>query len=349
MARLTLPALVGVMAFMASPALAQDLPETRLQVIGSLSNLNGYKTIELPFWTEEIPRESGGKVAAEIVPLDQLNLQGPEVLRLLQLNTADVVSVGSSYISGDMPAMEGVDLVGLFPDLPTLRMAAEAYRPVIAELFTERMGARLLSIWALPSNVLFCRTPVESMEDLRGRKIRSWSASLGSLIEGLGAVPVSVSFPETVPALERGTLDCAPTGILSGNNARWWEVAPYLYPLPMGSGLWLNAVNLDRWNAMPPELQDFILTHSKAMEDRLWELAADETSQGIACHTGVGVCDLGVSADKFVNEVSDEDKARFAEIVAESVLSDWADRCGPECAARWDETVGSVLGLKASQ
>lgn len=343
----------GILAFAAASALmlaganAQELPETKLSVIGSFGSLNGYNMVEQPFWTEKVPAASGGKVTADITPLDQLNLQGPEVLRLLRLGTADIVSSAVSYMGADVPALEGTDLPGIYPTIDSMRDALAAYRPEMERLFEQNFNSKLLAVWPLAPNVLFCREPVNSMADLKGRKIRSWSAALNSIFEGVGAVPVQISFAETVPALERGTVDCAPTGILSGNKARFWEVAKHLYPMGLGATFWLNAVNLDRWNAMSPELQDFLLAQIKELEAEMWAIGEQEAAEGVACNTGVGECTLGVAADMTYTEVTPEDRDALLKIVQDTVVAEWAQRCGEECASVWNDTIGASLGIVA--
>ncbi|MEI7495168.1 MAG: transporter, partial [Betaproteobacteria bacterium] len=63
-------------------ALAQDLPKTHLKVLGSFSNLNMSRAVEKPFWTQVVSEHSKGQVTADLTTLDQMGLQGTEVLRL---------------------------------------------------------------------------------------------------------------------------------------------------------------------------------------------------------------------------------------------------------------------------
>ena len=35
------------------------------------------------------------------------------------------------------------------------------------------------------------------------------------------------------------------------------------------------------------------------------------------------------------------------EVMASSVLKNWAKRCGTACAQQWNETIGKVVGLEA--
>jgi len=332
-------------AALAWPAQAQDLAETKLNVITMFSSLNGYKIVELPFWTEEIPERSGGKVTAEVATLDQLNLSGGEVMRLLALGTTDVASSAPVYLTSEVPAMGGLELPGLFVDLNQQREGMNAYRPVLEKIFEENYQAKLLAVWALSPSMLFCRDPINSLHDLKGKKIRSWSVSLNTFFEQLGATPVSISFSETVPALERGTIDCAPTGILSGNIARWWEVANNLYLVPIGSGTWLNAMSLDKWNSLTPEVQAFMSQEMARFEDRMWDLAQQETDEGIACNTGEGECTLGVKASMTVTSLSEAEMQDFNQRVKQFVVDDWLEACSDTCKADWYASVGTLVGI----
>jgi hypothetical protein len=45
--------------------------------------------------------------------------------------------------------------------------------------------------------------------------------------------------------------------------------------------------------------------------------------------------------------VSEADLALRKEALLKTVLPRWAKRCGAECAKRWNETVGKIVGLQA--
>ena len=49
-------------------ARATPAAPTKLRVVGGLASLNPFNNHELPFWTRELPKLSGGRYSAEIVP-----------------------------------------------------------------------------------------------------------------------------------------------------------------------------------------------------------------------------------------------------------------------------------------
>jgi TRAP-type transport system periplasmic protein len=46
-------------------------------------------------------------------------------------------------------------------------------------------------------------------------------------------------------------------------------------------------------------------------------------------------------------KVSDADMALHKKFVEETVVARWAERCGKECAAEWNDTVGKIVGMTA--
>lgn len=340
-------AAIAIAAAMPATLSAQELQRANFKVLGSFSNLNMSRSVERPFWTQTIPERSRGQVSADFTTMDQMNLQGTEILRLIRLGVIDFGSGNVSYMAGDSPIFDGLDLAGVFLDLPTLRRAVEAYKPVLSRIMAERYNARLLSIWPAPPQVLYCRQALTGLADLRGRRIRSFSPTLADFIQAIGATPVQITFPEVVPSLQRGTVDCGVTGTLSGNTARWWEVTTHLYPLVVGWAPWFNAVNLASWNRLSPATQEFMSTQMREMENMFWETASREAQDGINCNTGQGECVFGVRGSMTLVSVSDADRAQLARVASETVVPAWAQRCGADCTRIWNETVGRVMGIAA--
>jgi len=327
---------------------AQDIARANFKVLGSFSNLNMSRSVERPFWTQRIPERSRNQISADFTTIDQMNLQGTEILRLIRLGVIDFGSGNVSYMAGDSPIFDGLDLAGVFLDLPTLRRAVDAYKPVLSRIMAERYNARLLSIWPAPPQVLYCRQALSGLGDLRGRRIRSFSPTIADFIGAIGGTPVQIVFSEVVPSLQRGTADCGVTGTLSGNTARWWEVTTHLYPLVVGWAPWFNAVNLATWNRLPPATQAFMEAQMREMENAFWENAAREAQDGINCNIGQGECVFGVRGSMTLVNVSDADRAQLARVAAETVVPAWAQRCGADCTRTWNETVGRVLGITAA-
>ena len=109
----------------------------------------------------------------------------------------------------------------------------------------------------------------------------------------------------------------------------------------------MHAVNLQTWERLDPAVREVLQREITALEDRIWEAADAETQAGIACNTG-GSCEFGEPAEMTLVEVSPEDFEILARVLQQDVVPAWADRCGADCVAGWNETVGSVVGFSAA-
>ncbi|MFC1910030.1 TRAP transporter substrate-binding protein [Chloroflexota bacterium] len=106
---------------------------------------------------------------------------------------------------------------------------------------------------------------VETLEDFKGMKIRSWPAIV-DLVQGLGAVPVSMPPGDAYTALERGTVDAAGTSHPAWISLHWYEVVKYGITDTVATRAGGNFVNLSSWNKLPENLRTLILDTQIEME-----------------------------------------------------------------------------------
>ncbi|MGB3742097.1 MAG: TRAP transporter substrate-binding protein DctP [Castellaniella sp.] len=111
----------------------------------------------------------------------------------------------------------------------------------------------------LESYGLLCTKPVHKLSDLTGKRIRSYGTAYPPLIEALKATPVTVSTTEAYQALQRGIIDCTPTGITYTDSFKYDEVAKYYMNLPFGSNFGQFIVmNLTAYNKLSEEARSVI-------------------------------------------------------------------------------------------
>ncbi|CAH1387507.1 TRAP transporter substrate-binding protein [Candidatus Nitrotoga sp. M5] len=348
MAKILAASIVGAFIFTGGVAFAQEkLPPHSFKVLGSFANLSPFLKYEQPFWTEVIAEKSGGSITATIRPHTELGLKGFEILRLLNLGVFDFGHVVIGYIASDNPAFEGLDLAGLTQDFKTQREISERYKQILEPLLEKKHGVKLLGLNPYPSQMVFCRSEVKSLADLKGKKVRVYSATLGDFVEGSGAVSATIAFPEVIPALEKGTIDCSIGGGSTAYAGKWYEVANSIYGLRVGYGMAMIFANLNTWDSLDDGTKKLITEQMKAYEDRIWDGIAREDQEGIDCNIGKA-CSLGKPANMKLFEPSPEDVAQRKLILKNSVLKHWVERCGEACADDWNKTVGKVLGITAN-
>ena len=331
-------------ALSASAALADD--PVVLNAVGTWSSLTNFQKHEEPFFNTRLREASDGNIVGKIQSQSGLGLKGFEIMRLVKNGVFDFAFGLPGYVAAENAIFEGADLSTLTQDIDTQRKVSDAYYPTLEKSFADIYNAKLLMLYPFPSQTLWCNGEVNGIEDLNGKKIRVYSTTLGDFVEGVGGTSVTVSFSEVIPALEKGVVDCAITGTMSAYTAKWNQVATHAYTLRVGWGLAFGAMNMNKWNSLSESQQTLLQSEIATLTDAMWAETATEDDVAISCITG-GECAIGEAGSMTLVEPSESDLKARDTIATEVVLARWAERCGADCAANWNETVGPILGLTA--
>ena len=308
-----------------------------------------YTKVDVPMLRDEMPKKSNGRIEVNLKSWPEMNVQGPEVIRLVRSGQVDLAATPLTTVSGDVPILDGIDLAGLNTELAQARKVADALVPV-ANRELEKLGVKLVATYPFPAQVFFCKKPVAGLADLKGLKIRTNGPSASDLIGFVGGQPAAIAFGEVYTALERGTVDCAITGTGSGNGVKWYEVTSHLYTL---STAWSTSgyfVNLAWWNKLDPAVRTFLEGQMTAVQDAQWKLGAEVTQDGIDCNignaAGCRIYTLVKAKPMTLVRPTDADKARLREALTAAVLPGWVKRCGQKCADAYNQVIAPISGVK---
>jgi TRAP-type transport system periplasmic protein len=308
-----------------------------------------FTRVDQPMLRDGVKTKSNGAIEVKLSAWPEMSLTGPEVLRLVRAGQVDIGGSPLSTVSGDVPFLDGVDLAGLHPDIDVARRTANALVPQ-ANKELERFGSRIIAVYPFPAQVIFCRQQVASLADLKGRKVRTFGASLNDFVSAVGGQAVSIGFPEVYSALERGVADCAVTGTGSGNAAKWYEVTHYIYNLPVGWAVAGYFVNVRWWGGIDQPTRDLITEIMKEVENAQWKLGAEATQDGLDCNAGKAesckIHTLVKERPMVVVEATAEDKVTLKKIVETAILPGWVKRCGARCGDIYNEIVAPITGLR---
>lgn len=341
--------LAAATALVSGFASAQDLPATKLKVVGGLSNLSLYNDYERPFWLTHIPKASGGKVTADIKGFNEMGLKGPEILRLMSQGVIEFGTSTLSYFASDNPINEAIDLAGMAPNVKTARAVTDAFVPVYEKFYSKNSGIKVLGISSYPAQVLFCNAPIKGLADIKGKKVRTGGRTQAEFVEALGGSSVTMAFGEVVPALQNKVVDCAITGSMSGFSAKWYEVSTHLLAMPISWGQQIHAVNQKAWDKLNPKVRTFLTTEYKTLVNDIWHAADVQTQQGYDCNSGAAACKDPVKGKMVLVLPTEADQALMKKVVQEAVLPKFAQRCSAECVADFNATIAKVTGMEAKK
>jgi TRAP-type C4-dicarboxylate transport system substrate-binding protein len=314
-------------------------PPVHLKIVGGLDGVHQYTRHEVPFWTKLLAARTGGKVTAEIVPFDKAGIRGTEVLRLMQVGTVPFGTALLGVSASTDPEYGAADLAGLNADIGAMKRIVAKVRPIMARSLRKLYGIELLAIYAYPAQVLYCKEPITGLNSLAGRRVRTATPSQSDFVEALGGTAVRTSFTEIMDNMVAGNTDCAITGSMSGNTIGLDRRTTHLFDMPISWGLSMFGANAATWKTLPPDLQTLLSTELVKLEAEVWDEAARESDEGLACNTGARGCVSGRLGNMILVKASPRDMAFRRAAFESTVLPRWLARCGDVCTEIWRNTL----------
>jgi len=207
-------------------------------------------------WAQELAELSDGTLTVRQFPAGALNSSPAAQYSILVSGVADIALAVPSYTADLFPK---TDLIGTPGICKTARDCTEALRRALPVLERE-YDAKVLGIWSNAAPVLLTRdTPVRTLEDMGGLKIRVSSRSLIPFIEALGASAVMQPGTVVHQSLTTGVIDgvaISPSGI---STFQLHEPANYLTDWLPASGLpFVLLMNRDVYASLTPEERGWI-------------------------------------------------------------------------------------------
>jgi len=207
-------------------------------------------------WAKEIEKRTNGRVIITMHYGGTLT-PAPQVYDGVMRGLSDVGMSVCGYTRGRFPLTEVVEL-------PLGHRSGWAVTKVINEYLNkfkpkEFDDVKMMYMHAHDPGLLHSKKPVNKLEDLKGMKIRAFGA-VTKIVTALGGAPVSMAMGETYEALSRGVVEgsIAPYEALQG--WKWGEVVKFTVEAPAMyySSAFFIAMNKDKWNALPPDIQKII-------------------------------------------------------------------------------------------
>lgn len=205
---------------------------------------------------------SGGRIEIEAYGAGEVAASG-EVFEALRTGMLDIGSPWPSYYKGVVPEgeLEGAVLGGLqnLQEVETL-FWKRGWADILRNEVYASLGLYYLTNMPFDAGYrIASRNPINSLDDLKGMKIRA-VPPVSTLLDNLGAAVVSIPWGEQYTAMATGTIDAAVYGDFPDTlDLKMHEFAPYHLDPPLAG--YTNAnflVNMDVWNSLPADLQHIL-------------------------------------------------------------------------------------------
>lgn len=294
-------------------------------------------TVKWAWMKEEIAKRTDGRLILDVVSFAELGMTGAELIRMLNIGLVDAGEVVTGYVSGEVPIIEGAQIVGVYENLDQAQQAYEAWLAEVVEPQSQVMGGKPISSLAFTTQLLWSKFPINDLSDLRDKKIRVFAKGQADFFAALGATPVSIPITEVYSALERGVVDGAVTGAEVANGFKYEEVCDYVTDLLLGPGAGFAVVSERAWAALPDDIRTEFEALLPEMREMSWAVAHDDDSKNLDELIARGIQATVPAKPEWIPELK--------KVAEESVVPGWASRVGPDGVAAFNKAIAPVVGF----
>ncbi|MBO6900145.1 MAG: TRAP transporter substrate-binding protein [Rhizobiaceae bacterium] len=218
-------------------------------------------------WADRVEAASDGRIKIERFSAMSLGGTPPQLIDQATDGVVDLVWALPGYTPGRFPSTEVFEL-------PFMMTNAEATSRAYWDMFEKHMkdnefkDLHILGTWVHGPGVIHSKSPVASLDDLNGLKVRAPTRVINALLSELGAAPVGMPVPQVTEALSKGVIEATVIP---------WEVTPALKVAELVGNhttfggdhalyttTFVLAMNKDSYERLPDDLKKVIDDNSGA-------------------------------------------------------------------------------------
>lgn len=200
---------------------------------------------------------TNGEVEIKVVVGPTLGFKGPDLLRAAGDGQIDMIEIVASNVAGDAPVLGLRTLPMLIENWDEIvtfdKMAAPYYQAAL-----DRFNQELLVISPWPFGGLWATKKVESVEQMKGMKIRAYDRNGTLFAAAVGASGINVPFAETYQSLSTGLLDSVITSAISVREGKFFEVCNFHMPIRFASATSITTINKKSLAKLTPDQQKLL-------------------------------------------------------------------------------------------
>lgn len=269
---------VGAMALAGAPALVRAQAPLKLPLATVWPDGN-FHTINAKKFAEEVKKATGGAVEIEVKSGGQLGFKGPEQLRAVRDGLVPMADILNIQQIGDEPLLgvEGIPFIS--NNIEELKVLHKYLRPEYEKIALKN-NQTILYMVPWPTQYLHLKVKVETIDGLKGIKIRVPDKNAQEMCSAIGMAPALIPWGETIAALSSGAVAGVSTSAVSGVDGKFWEFLKFFHATNHAWSSQMVTINNDTLKKISPANQKVIADLAKKMEPGFWasSLQADKDS-----------------------------------------------------------------------
>lgn len=268
-------------------------------------------------WTKEVEEATEGRVKITIYPGATI-AKGPDLYDAAATGVADMAWSLQGYTPGKFPLTSVMELPFMATSSVQGTRVMQGLYEKFPEVEAEYEGVKILWLWALdPGQLLTTKKQVRTLDDISGMKLRTASATLGLMMEELGAVPVHMGSAELYDALQKGVVDGGILGVSALKTFSLQDVIRYVTVGNFFVDTMFVVANDKSWNKISASDQKIIEDLNRKYEGIVANSFVTEQQKGFEAAEAAGAEEYILPAaelDKWKQAVSGISKKWIADM-----------------------------------
>lgn len=212
-----------------------------------------------PF-VDNVNKDGEGIVHIDAYTNGALGRELPQQAQLVLDGVADIAFTVPGYNPGRYPDNAVLELPGLARDVRDSTLLTT--RIMSKNLLRGYEQFHVIGAIGTPPSYVHSRVKIDSIEDLKGKKLRTANATEAAAFKALGSVPVLIPITEVAEGIGRGTIDAVSTHLGTLFDFGIDRVTSYHYLLPIGYSPLMILMNKQKYDALTPQAQAVIDKYS---------------------------------------------------------------------------------------
>ncbi len=270
-------------------------------------------------WAKQVEEATGGKVKVQVF-YSQTLCKGKDTWEATKNGIADIGWMFHGYWPGLTPLADVISL----PALPfksaekgseVLWKLYEKY-PSIQEEFADNKV--LLLYTSNPYVLITTKKQVKTLEDIQGMKIRMSGGPPTDMMKAIGGTPMLIPMPDNYISLQKGVIDGMGAPWEAIHGFRLYEVVNYYTEAPLPAVYFSIAMNKKKWEGLPKDIQDAIMSVSGLEGSKFWGKNFFDTAKD-------GVMEKTKAAGKNIEIYSlpDDERQRWLDKGGKPIWDQW--------------------------
>lgn len=257
--------LLIVGAVSVTPVAAQEI---KLKLSHFVPPSHNHHVAVLAPWVEEVRKRTNGRVEITIFPGATL-CKPPQQYECARDGIADIAFAVTGWTPGRFPRSSVIEL-------PFMQRTAATGSQMLADLWDKHLkqeyeDVQLLYMNVHPAGHIHTHSkPIRTLDDFRGLKIRTPTATIGDLLEMLGAAKVGMPVTQIYESMSNKVIDGFVVPYEVFPPLKFYEVSRYHTEVGMYTTAFATMMNKKKFESLPAEVRK-VLVETTSRESGYWK------------------------------------------------------------------------------